>query len=260
MTRRRAEAVLVGAGLLAIAGVIWAGTTRAPEEGSATGGQSSALGPGTRPAADCRVSYELAWDTGRSFAAALIVTNTGREAVDGWRLRFTLPSGQRVTKVSTGDWDQSGTIVEVTPDPKGASLAAGASTALSLTGRHRGTNAQPLGFDLDGRSCQAVVSGPGAGPASGDTETVTGGTGNENSGPGTGTGGTAAGDAVPPPPPPPTSDNSGPGGGGKPDKTKPPKPGHGGGNGGGNNGGLLPLPVPLPISTPSLPPIPPLLP
>ncbi|HEU4424360.1 MAG TPA: serine/threonine-protein kinase [Pilimelia sp.] len=253
--RRRAEATLVAAGLLAITGVIWVGASRSPEEGSAAGGQDSALGPGSRPA-ECRVAYELTSDTGRSFAASVTVTNTAREPVEQWRLRFAFPGEQRVSRISTGDWDQSGRVVVVRPDSGAATLAPGASTVLNLTGSYRGANSGPMAFDLAGTACQSVVSAPGGGIEAGGN-----GTGGGPAGTGTVPGGGAAGNGTPAGGSgnsgPGGGDNSGPGGGQenpRPEKTKKPKKGNGGGGGAPIPLPSLPVPIPsLPLPTPSVP-------
>ncbi|MFE1248313.1 cellulose binding domain-containing protein [Streptomyces sp. NPDC058735] len=111
-------------------------------------------GPGT-PAAACQVTYDTSvWQGG--FTADVTVRNTGSAALDGWRLGFTLPSGQRVTHA----WNAtlSGTSGAVTASPVGhnARIAAGGTQTFGFQGTYSGTFATPAGFTLDGTACSVT--------------------------------------------------------------------------------------------------------
>ncbi|MER7485893.1 cellulose binding domain-containing protein [Streptomyces sp. NPDC126497] len=114
-----------------------------------TGG-GSGDGPGG-PAA-CTVSYATnVWPGG--FTANVTVKNTGSSAVDGWRLAFTLPSGQRVTNA----WNASVTPASGAVTASGLDgttrIAPGGSQSFGFQGTYSGTFAQPNGFSLNGTAC-----------------------------------------------------------------------------------------------------------
>jgi serine/threonine-protein kinase len=165
--RRRAEVVVVGMGLLAVTGLIWAGTSRTPNSADRASG-APAEGLESRPTG-CRVTYQATRDTGRGFTAVLTVTNTGSEATKEWQLTFDLPGDQRLSSGQYAQWRQSGhTVVALAPG--GARLAPGGSVRLALAGSYAAANPFPVSFDLNGNQCDAIVQGSkgetGAGPGS----------------------------------------------------------------------------------------------
>ncbi len=81
--------------------------------------------PGT-PAA-CTVSYATnVWPGG--FTANVTVTNNGSAPVDGWRLAFTLPSGQSVVHAWNASVSSSGAVTATGP-AESARIAAAAARA-----------------------------------------------------------------------------------------------------------------------------------
>ncbi|MFF5980523.1 cellulose binding domain-containing protein [Streptomyces olindensis] len=119
-----------------------------------TGGGGDPGGPGG-PATACQVTYGTSvWQGG--FTADVTVKNTGSAAVDGWRLGFTLPSGQRVT----GAWNAtlSGTSGAVTASPvaHNARIAAGGTQSFGFQGTYSGAFAKPAGFTLNGTPCSVA--------------------------------------------------------------------------------------------------------
>ncbi|GHH20666.1 GH12 family glycosyl hydrolase domain-containing protein [Streptomyces rubradiris] len=107
-------------------------------------------GPGT-PAA-CEVTYATSvWPGG--FTADVTVTNTSATPVDGWRLAFTLPSGQRVTSAWNAGITPSSGAVMATNLAHNGQIAAGGRVAFGFQGAYRGTFAEPAGFSLNGTAC-----------------------------------------------------------------------------------------------------------
>ncbi|CAL9588063.1 hypothetical protein SUDANB6_05201 [Streptomyces sp. enrichment culture] len=115
-----------------------------------TGGPGGPGNPGTPVA--CKVSYAAnVWSGG--FTANVTVTNTGSSVVDGWKLAFTLPPGQRVTN----SWNATVTPASGTVTASGAGhnaqIAPGGSQTFGFQGAYSGTFAQPNGFSLNGTAC-----------------------------------------------------------------------------------------------------------
>ena len=105
--------------------------------------------PGT-----CKVAVTAnAWDTG--LTASVTVTNTGTTAVDGWKLGFTLPSGQTVTSGWGATVVPASGAVTATNDTYNAAVAPGASVGFGYQASHTGNSAAPSGFTLNGTACTA---------------------------------------------------------------------------------------------------------
>jgi hypothetical protein len=155
--RRRAQAVLVGAALMAATGMLWANAARSPGSGASGGGAAAAATPtpaSVSPAvtAACRVRYAVRQDSGSTFRADVTVTNAGREPVDGWRLTFAFPGDQEVAEST--QIIQAGQRVSA----RGDTIPAGGSATLGLAGRYDEANPAPVGFALDGQACEASVA------------------------------------------------------------------------------------------------------
>ncbi|MFI8214522.1 cellulose binding domain-containing protein [Streptomyces sp. NPDC085932] len=119
-----------------------------------TGGGGDPGGPGG-PAAACQVTYGTSvWQGG--FTADVTVKNTGSAAVDGWRLGFTLPSGQRVTSAWNATLSGTSGAVTASPVAHNARIAAGGTQSFGFQGTYSGTFAKPSGFTLNGTACSVA--------------------------------------------------------------------------------------------------------
>ncbi|MEU6446356.1 cellulose binding domain-containing protein [Streptomyces sp. NPDC046979] len=122
---------------------------------SSTVQTGTGTGPGPDPdpgEAACEVSYGTnVWQNG--FTADVTVTNTGTAPVDGWRLAFTLPSGQRVTNAWNASVTPSSGTVTATGVAHNARIAPGGSLSFGFQGAHGGTFAEPDAFRLNDAAC-----------------------------------------------------------------------------------------------------------
>ncbi|MEV0379297.1 glycoside hydrolase family 9 protein [Nonomuraea sp. NPDC050643] len=104
--------------------------------------------PGER--SDCRVRYS-AHGSG-TFAAQVVIENTGRHTVDGWSLRWSFLSGQRVRQDWGAALSQSGSVVTARSRSK---IRPGGSATFGFTATHPGgPNPAPEVFHLDGARCK----------------------------------------------------------------------------------------------------------
>lgn len=104
--------------------------------------------PGTR----CEVAYEPSvWQGG--FTTDVTIRNTGSTAVDGWRLGFTLPSGQRITGSWSTDLSGASGAVVASPAAHNTRIAAGGTQNFGFQGTYSGSFAEPSGFTLNGTAC-----------------------------------------------------------------------------------------------------------
>nr|WP_179816014.1 PHB depolymerase family esterase [Allostreptomyces psammosilenae] len=115
----------------------------------------STPGPGPDPdpgTGACRVTVTTsAWNTG--LTASISVTNTGTTPVNGWSLRFTLPSGQTITSGWGATYAPSSGAVTATNAAYNATINPGASVGIGYQAGHTGNTASPTGFTLNGAAC-----------------------------------------------------------------------------------------------------------
>ncbi|SCG80672.1 serine/threonine protein kinase [Micromonospora echinaurantiaca] len=162
--RRKVEAGVAAAGLIAVTASLWGLTSRSPASGGVD--EPTPARMGVEKAAPCRVAYALRTDTGKDFTAELTLTNTGDRELRDWTMSFTFPGKQTVTKAAPAPVDQQGSTVTVRPVPGRPALAPGAAEKLTLTGRHTGVNPLPVEFRLGDETCGVQVSGvAGAAPS-----------------------------------------------------------------------------------------------
>ncbi|MGC0344264.1 glycoside hydrolase family 9 protein [Streptomyces sp. SLBN-8D4] len=110
-------------------------------------------GGGPQPTASCAVTYKVdnAWSDG--FTATVTVKNTGTSAVDGWRLAWSYPGGQRVTSAWNANVTQSGADVVARNADWNRAIAPGATVSFGVQGSLSGSNPSPTAFALDGGAC-----------------------------------------------------------------------------------------------------------
>jgi len=118
--------------------------------------------PTTRPAlvdpdtprVACHVDYRVTSEWGIGFSAQLAVANLGRASLSGWKLEFTLGSGQRVVDGWNGVFQQRGRKVTVRSTPYNGSVAPGDQVQLGFLGISRDQQATAPGhFTLNGTDC-----------------------------------------------------------------------------------------------------------
>ncbi|MBD0734887.1 GH12 family glycosyl hydrolase domain-containing protein [Streptomyces sp. CBMA29] len=119
--------------------------------GGTTGGTTGSTTGGTG-SASCKVTVTpQSWAGG--FTADITVANTGSAAVNGWRLGFTLPSGQRITSAWNADVSPSSGAVTASNLAYNAQIPAGGTQSFGFQGTSSGAFTPPAGFTLNGSSC-----------------------------------------------------------------------------------------------------------
>ncbi|MEH1099963.1 serine/threonine-protein kinase [Micromonospora sp. CPCC 205561] len=167
--RRRIEAGVAAAGLVAVTAAMWGVTSHSPATGGVEQPTEARMGAGDPTS--CRVAYTLRKDSGRDWAAELTLTNTGARELRDWRMSFTFPGQQTVTQATPVPARQQGRTVLVEPAAQRTALAPGASEKLSLAGRHPGANPLPVEFRVGDETCAVQVSGvSGTAPSTAPTK------------------------------------------------------------------------------------------
>ncbi|MFD3621108.1 cellulose binding domain-containing protein [Streptomyces sp. NPDC058676] len=121
-----------------------------------TGSSGDPGGPGDPGGSSaCKVAYATnVWQDG--FTADVTITNTGSSPVSGWKLAFTLPSGQRITNAWNANLSGSSGAVTVSNAAHNGEVAAGGQAAFGFQGTSSGIFAKPSGFSLNGTACTTV--------------------------------------------------------------------------------------------------------
>ncbi|MET9429267.1 cellulose binding domain-containing protein [Streptomyces sp. NPDC003036] len=118
------------------------------------GGGGDPGDPGT-PAGACRVTYATSvWPGG--FTANVTVANTGSAPVNGWKVAFTLPSGQRVTNAWNATISPSSGAVTATNLSSNAQIPPSGSQSFGFQGTYTGTFTAPAQFSLNGTACSVA--------------------------------------------------------------------------------------------------------
>ncbi len=123
----------------------------ASRSASASPSPSPSASP-TGPAGACKVSNTIsAWNTG--LTDNLTITNTSTTAVNGWKLTFTLASGQAITNAWNATISPSSGAVTATNMSYNAAIPPGGNTSFGFQANHIGNTAAPTGFALNGVAC-----------------------------------------------------------------------------------------------------------
>jgi mannan endo-1,4-beta-mannosidase len=132
---------------------------RARDAAGNTSGASAAAtvttqaGPVTGP---CRVTYQASnWGGSTGFTANVTIANTGTTAVNGWTLKFTFPSGQRVSAGWGATVTQAAGSADVTAVALdyNRTIAPNASVGFGFNGSYSGSNTAPTAFTLNDVAC-----------------------------------------------------------------------------------------------------------
>jgi lysophospholipase L1-like esterase len=147
--------------LLSVPGSI--GSPGQPSASPSSPSSSPSASPSTSPSASpsasatgspgaCKVADTVsAWNTG--LTENLTVTNTGTTAINGWKLTFTLASGQTVTNSWNATISPSSGAVTAANMSYNAAIPPGGSTSFGYQANHTGNTAAPTGFALNGSPC-----------------------------------------------------------------------------------------------------------
>ncbi|GAA4634622.1 cellulose binding domain-containing protein [Actinoallomurus vinaceus] len=109
---------------------------------------------GSPATSTCTVRFTDNGDWGNGYVAGVDITNNGPDAIDGWTLTFTWPTGwQQMSSGWNATWTQTGRDVKATSPDTGGKLAAGASTSIGFVAAYSGPNVLPSVFTLNGTVC-----------------------------------------------------------------------------------------------------------
>jgi endo-1,4-beta-xylanase len=130
-------------------------TTSSPSPSPTTSPTSPPTSP-TGGAAACAVTYRVAGSWPGGFQGDVKIANTGRGAINGWKLAWSFTGGQTVAQLWNGSVAQSGAAVTVTNTSWNGSIAAGGSQSFGFLGSWTGSNPAPAAFTLNGAACTVL--------------------------------------------------------------------------------------------------------
>ncbi|WP_329790850.1 cellulase family glycosylhydrolase [Lentzea sp. DG1S-22] len=117
----------------------------------------------------CKVDYAVPSQWQGGFTANVAVTNVG-DRVDGWRLTWTWPSGQKVTQAWNATVTSSGAEATAVNVGYNAVIEPNAKVSFGFNGSWSGANTAPTSFALNGVTC---TGSPGTDPTTTTTTTTT---------------------------------------------------------------------------------------
>ncbi|GIG40576.1 cellulase family glycosylhydrolase [Cellulomonas phragmiteti] len=133
---------------------------------------SGMTAPGAQAAAGCRVDYTVPGQWPSGFTADVKVTNLG-DPLDGWRVAWTFPAGQRVTQAWNATTTATGDQVVASHLGYNARVATGGTFSFGFNGSWAGSNTAPSAFTLNGVACTGQVgSTPTPTPTTSPTATA----------------------------------------------------------------------------------------
>nr|WP_141309930.1 PHB depolymerase family esterase [Streptomyces spinoverrucosus] len=107
--------------------------------------------PQPQPGA-CRVTATTnAWNTG--LTASVTINNTGTTAIDGWRLGFTLPTGQAIINGWGATYTPGTGTATAANAAYNGTIAPNGSVSIGYQASHTGADGPPTSFTLNGTAC-----------------------------------------------------------------------------------------------------------
>jgi cellulase/cellobiase CelA1 len=91
------------------------------------------------------------WSSG--FQGDVVITNTGTQPINGWKLAWAFPDGQLVTQMWGATVANTATGVTATNASYNATIAVNGSVNLGFLGSWTGQNRKPSSFTLNGTAC-----------------------------------------------------------------------------------------------------------
>ncbi len=111
--------------------------------------------PSTTPpaAGACSVKYTITGQWTGGFQGDAVITNTGSQPVNGWKLAWAFPDGQLVTQMWGATVANTSAGVEATNAGYNATIAVNSTVNLGFLGSWTTQNRKPSAFTLNGTAC-----------------------------------------------------------------------------------------------------------
>jgi serine/threonine-protein kinase len=113
----------------------------------------------------CVVSYTVVNQVGNTFTASLVVANRDTVPVSNWNLWWVMPGDQVLSGNGQEKLYQQDRGVTVSAATATDTLAPQQTKSMTVTGKFSTSNAAPMVFQLDNKTCEAYVSGKPGDPS-----------------------------------------------------------------------------------------------
>jgi chitodextrinase len=113
----------------------------------------SVTGPAAAQAAGVTATFSKSSDWGSGFVGHYEIRNGGTTAIQGWKLEFDLPAGERLTSAWSARMSSSGNHYVLTDEDWTHTIAPGTSVDVGFQGEYGGQFAAPTNCKLNGQSC-----------------------------------------------------------------------------------------------------------
>ncbi|KAB2349517.1 protein kinase domain-containing protein [Actinomadura rudentiformis] len=156
----RGRALLIASGVIVALGPLALLISHLPGTG---GDGSSAAPPGVsrtpqKAVTQCAVAYSVNGQWPGGFQVEVRVTNLGGSPIDGWRLAWTFPGGQRITQLWNGGREQVGNEVTVTAADWNRTIQPRGTAQFGFLGQDDdGAHRKPARFTLNGTECRVTA-------------------------------------------------------------------------------------------------------
>ena len=122
----------------------------------------------------CQVDYVVQESWTGGFKAEVKITNNSPASYNGWKLRWSFPSGsQKLQNLWNGKATQSGSAVTVNNESWNGTVKKGASTKIGFVANGSGSPV-PTSFSVNGVACNQASGGGSAGGSGGGGGSSTG--------------------------------------------------------------------------------------
>jgi cellulase/cellobiase CelA1/cytochrome c553 len=108
-------------------------------------------------AVSCSADYVVENQTASGFKVTVRIVNQG-DAVDGWTVTWTMPEGQKITRLRNGKYVRKKGAVSVKNNASNRKVAAGEVIEFGFQASHKGSNRIPVDIALNGTRCAGTVS------------------------------------------------------------------------------------------------------
>jgi endoglucanase len=103
----------------------------------------------------CRVDYTNVKDWQQGFTGGITIHNTGKAAIEGWKLTWTFVGDQKIGQLWSGNYAQTGRSVTLTNLGWNATIPAGGEVSgIGFNAAYTGENLPPAKFYLNGSLCK----------------------------------------------------------------------------------------------------------
>jgi hypothetical protein len=117
-------------------------------------------GPASAATGEATAVFEKQSDWGNGFVGSYQIHNDSSAAIEGWKLEFDLPPGERLTAAWSAQMSSSGNHYVLTDEEWTRNVPVGGSVEVGFQGEYGGKFVAPQNCELNGRPCDGGTPPP----------------------------------------------------------------------------------------------------